>query len=161
MTTALDIMHTGALCVGERESLADAARIMREQHVGALPICGDDDVLIGIITDRDIVLKCVAEGRDPATMTAGEMAQGRPLIVEGEDDIDQVLELMEEHQIRRLPVIDHPAHRLIGMISEADVARHLPQERIAEFVAAVCAEQPLEATAGSTTPGMAGTAQGS
>lgn len=139
MTKALDIMHTGALCVGERESLADAARVMREEHVGALPICGDDDVLIGIITDRDIVLRCVAEGRDPETVTAGELARGRPLIVEGDDDIDEVLQLMEEHQVRRLPVIDHPAHRLIGMISEADVARNLPQERVAEFVSAVCA----------------------
>jgi CBS domain-containing protein len=143
--TALDIMHTGALCVGERESLADAARIMRQEHVGALPICGDDDVLIGIITDRDIVLKCVAEGRDPEAVTAGELAQGRPLLVEAEDDIDDVLRLMEEHQIRRLPVINHPEHRLIGMISEADVARHLSDERIAELVTAVCAEQAVPA----------------
>jgi CBS domain-containing protein len=139
-TTALDIMHTGALCVGERESLADAARIMKSEGVGALPICGDDDVLTGIITDRDIVLRCVAEGRDPETMSSGELAQGRPLLVEAEDDIDDVLRLMEEHQVRRLPVINHPGHRLIGMISEADIARHLSDERIAELVTAVCAE---------------------
>ncbi|WP_431945306.1 CBS domain-containing protein [Actinacidiphila sp. bgisy167] len=140
MTTALDIMHPGAMCVGERESLTDAARIMLEQDIGALPICGDDDVLVGIVTDRDIVLKCVAEGRDPSEVSCGELAAGRPQIIEGDEQIDRVLELMEEYQVRRLPVIDHPAHRLIGMISEADVARHLPRERIAEFVSAVCSD---------------------
>jgi CBS domain-containing protein len=140
MTTALDIMHPGAMCVGERESLTDAARIMREQDIGALPICGDDDVLVGIVTDRDIVLKCVAEGRDPSEVSCGELATGRPQIIECDEQIDRVLELMEEYQVRRLPVIDHPAHRLIGMISEADVARHLPKERIAEFVSAVCSD---------------------
>ncbi|MET9873091.1 CBS domain-containing protein [Actinacidiphila glaucinigra] len=140
MTTALDIMHPGAMCVGERESLTDAARIMREQDIGALPICGDDDVLVGILTDRDIVLKCVAEKRDPSEVTCGELAMGRPQIIEGDEQIERVLELMEEYRVRRLPVIDHPAHRLIGMITEADVARHLPQERVAEFVSAVCCD---------------------
>ena len=140
MTTAFDIMHTGALCVGERETVADAARIMRQQHVGALPICGDSDVLVGILTDRDIVLKCVAEGRDPEAVTCGDLAEGRPLIIEGDEDVDLVLTTMEEHRVRRLPVINHPEHRLIGMISEADVARHLPQARIAEFVSAITAK---------------------
>ncbi|MEU6341382.1 CBS domain-containing protein [Streptomyces sp. NPDC046977] len=140
MTTALDIMHPGAMCIGERENLADAARIMREQGVGALPICGDDDVLVGIVTDRDIVLKCVAEGRNPSEVTCGELAQGRPEIIEGDEEVDRILEVMEEARVRRLPVIDHPAHRLIGMISEADIARHLEKERVAEFVTAICAD---------------------
>lgn len=140
MKTAQEIMHTGAQCVTEHQTLAEAARIMRDLDVGALPICGDDERLMGIITDRDIVLKCVAEGLDPATATAGELAVGRPMVIEGGEDIDQVLRVMEQHRVRRLPVINHPEHRLVGMISEADVARHLPQARVAEFVTSICAE---------------------
>jgi len=104
---------------------------------GALPICGDDDRLHGIITDRDIVLKCVAAGGDPKTMTAGELAQGKPVTIEAGADVQQVLQAMEEHRIRRLPVIDQ--HRLIGLISEADLARHLPEETVGHFVEVICA----------------------
>ena len=70
MTTARDIMHVGAECIDEHETLARAARRMRDLDVGALPICGDDDRLTGIITDRDIVIRCVAAGRDPEAVTA-------------------------------------------------------------------------------------------
>ncbi len=139
MTRAGDIMHTGTECVGEHDTLADAARIMREREVGALPICGDDQKLLGILTDRDIVLKCVAEGRDPARVSAGELAQGRPMVIEDDEDTDQVLRVMEQYRVRRLPVINHPDHKLVGMISEADIARGLPQARLAEFVTAICA----------------------
>ncbi|MFJ4188729.1 CBS domain-containing protein [Kitasatospora sp. NPDC089509] len=142
MTRAGDIMHPGAECVREHETLAAAARIMRERDVGALPICGEKDKLVGIVTDRDIVLRCVAEGRDPATVTAGELAQGRPMTVEADEDCEQVLRVMEQYQVRRLPVINHPEHKLVGMISEADIARGMPQSRVAEFVSAVCADEP-------------------
>ncbi|MGK4584629.1 CBS domain-containing protein [Kitasatospora sp. HPMI-4] len=141
MTTAKDIMHSGAECVREHETLAEAARIMKERDVGALPICGENQKLLGIITDRDIVLRCVADGLDPERTTAGQLALGRPLVVEADEDVEQVLEVMEEHRIRRLPVINHPEHKLVGMISEADIARGLPQERVAEFVTAVCGEK--------------------
>ncbi|MBF9068722.1 CBS domain-containing protein [Streptacidiphilus fuscans] len=141
MTTADQIMHAGAQCVTEDESLAVAAKLMRDRGVGALPICGENDRLMGIITDRDIVVRCIAAGLDPAVTTAGELARGRPLTIEGSDDIEQVLRVMEQHRVRRLPVINHPEHKLIGMISEADVARHLPQARVAEFVSAICAEE--------------------
>lgn len=70
MTTAQEIMHAGATCVQESETLQDAARRMKELDVGALPICGPDDRLHGIITDRDIVVKCLAKGKDARTMTA-------------------------------------------------------------------------------------------
>lgn len=137
MTTARDIMHPGIECVGEGQSLAFAAQRMRELNVGALPICGDDDRLHGIITDRDIVLKCVAAGGDPKTMTAGELAQGKPVTIEAAADVQQVLQAMEEHRIRRLPVIDQ--HRLVGLITEADLARHLPEETVGHFVEVICA----------------------
>jgi CBS domain-containing protein len=137
MTTARDIMHAGAKCVGEHETLATAARQMRDLGVGALPICGDDDRLHGILTDRDIVLKCVAAGNDPRTMTAGELAQGVPHLVRADAGVNDVLAVMEEHQVRRVPVLER--NRLVGMISEADLARHLPEATIGRFVEAICA----------------------
>jgi CBS domain-containing protein len=139
MTTARDIMSGDAKCVGEHQTLAEAARMMRDLDVGALPICGDDNRLQGIITDRDIVLKCVAEGRDPATCTASELAQGAPRTVRDVTDVTAVLEAMERYQIRRMPVISDDGRELVGMISEADVARHVTPEQLAEFVGSITA----------------------
>lgn len=76
MTTARDIMHTGVTCVGERDTLVAAAQHMRDLGVGALPICGDDDLLHGMLTDRDIVVKCIANQHDLRSVTAGELGQG-------------------------------------------------------------------------------------
>ncbi|RAG87408.1 CBS domain-containing protein [Streptacidiphilus pinicola] len=137
MSIAREIMHAGATCVQEDETLDVAARLMRELDVGALPICGADKRLHGIITDRDIVLKCIAEGGDPTTTTAAQLAQGKPVTVHADADQSEVVRIMEEHRIRRVPVVE--AHRLIGMISEADLARHLHQHEIADFVEAICA----------------------
>ena len=137
MTTAQDIMHTGAHCISEGQSLQEAARLMRDFNVGALPICSDDDRLVGIITDRDIVTKCIADDFDPSTVTAGQLAQGDPVITDPTADVSQVLYLMEQHQIRRLPVIDD--EQVVGMISEADLARHLPDQAVGEFVGAITA----------------------
>ncbi|MFF4550175.1 CBS domain-containing protein [Streptomyces sp. NPDC001435] len=137
MTTARDIMHTGATCIQESQTLEDAARKMLELDVGALPICGEDDRLHGIITDRDIVLKCLAKGKDPRSMTAGQLEQGKPITIDADTDSDRVLQVMEQHKIRRLPVIEN--HRLVGMISEADLARRLPEEQVGHFVEVVCA----------------------
>ncbi|MER7818247.1 CBS domain-containing protein [Streptomyces chengbuensis] len=137
MTTAREIMHAGATCIQESETLADAARRMSELDVGALPICGPDDRLHGIITDRDIVVKCLAKGKDPKTMTAGMLEQGKPVTIDAGADSGEVLQAMEQHRIRRLPVVEN--HRLVGMISESDLARRLPEEQVGHFVEAVCA----------------------
>ncbi|SEL51825.1 CBS domain-containing protein [Streptacidiphilus jiangxiensis] len=137
MSDARDLMHTGVACVREEETLATAARRMRELDVGALPVCGADERLHGIITDRDIVIRCVADGMDPNTTTAGALAQGKPLTVDVGTEADEVLELMAEYRIRRMPVIEN--HRLVGMITEADLSRHLGEWRVGHFVEAVCA----------------------
>jgi CBS domain-containing protein len=134
---ARDIMHPGAECVGEDESIATAAQKMRDLGVGSLPICGADDRLHGIITDRDITIKCIAEGRDPAQVRTGDLAQDTLFWVDATADIDEVLNQMEDHRVKRLPVIEN--HRLIGMISEADLAGHLDEHRLAEFVEKVYA----------------------
>ena len=124
MTTARDLMTPGAECVGEKESLVDAARKMRDLDVGALPICGEDNRLKGMLTDRDIVVKCVADGGDPGKTTAGAFAQGKPVTIGADDSIEEALRTMEEHQVRRLPVID--GHDLVGMLSQADVIQAAP-----------------------------------
>ncbi|MFF7444080.1 CBS domain-containing protein [Streptomyces sp. NPDC008122] len=136
MTTAREMMHAGASCVQENETLMDAARRMSELDVGALPICGPDNRLHGIITDRDIVVKCLAKGKDPHHMTAGLLAQGKPVTVDADADSEQVLRTMQDHHVRRVPVIED--HRLVGMISEADLARHLPEEQVGRFVEEIC-----------------------
>jgi CBS domain-containing protein len=140
MTNARDVMHLGAECIRENETLGDAARKMRDLHVGALPICGEDDRLHGMITDRDIVVKCIAEGRDPQTVTARDLAQGTPIWVDAQADTSEVLRLMEENTIRRLPVMEND--RLVGMISEADLATHFGQGEVAEFASAVYSAPP-------------------
>ncbi|MFC8941258.1 CBS domain-containing protein [Streptomyces griseoincarnatus] len=137
MTTAGDIMHRGAQWIPAHETLDRAAQLMRELNVGALPISDENERLCGILTDRDIVVGCVAMGHDPAKVTAGEMAKGTPRWIESEADVDDVLTEMRTHQIRRLPVIDDK--RLVGMISEADLAQHLTNEQIAVFAESVYA----------------------
>ncbi|MFF1444789.1 CBS domain-containing protein [Streptomyces sp. NPDC058295] len=137
MTTAGDIMHRGAQWIPAHETLDRAAQLMRELNVGALPISDENERLCGILTDRDIVVGCVAMGHDPAKVTAGEMAQGTPRWIDAGADVGEVLHEMQEHRIRRLPVIENK--RLVGMISEADLARNLPEEQIAAWAETVYA----------------------
>ncbi|MEV4103693.1 CBS domain-containing protein [Nonomuraea sp. NPDC049649] len=129
--TVQDVMHQGAECVGENDSLRKASQMMRDLSVGALPICGEDDRLKGIITDRDIVIKCCAEGKDLDNTTAGQLAQGL-VWVDATSSVEDALEKMEQHQIKRLPVIDNK--RIVGMVTEADLAKELPDNKLAEFV---------------------------
>ncbi|GCB50313.1 CBS domain-containing protein [Streptomyces sp. NL15-2K] len=137
MTTAGDIMHRGAQWIPAHETLDRAAQLMRELGVGALPISDENERLCGILTDRDIVIGCVAMGHDPAKVTAGEMAQGTPRWIDANADVGEVLHEMQEHQIRRLPVIENK--RLVGMISESDLARHLPEDQIGTWAESVYA----------------------
>ncbi|MEV5156898.1 MULTISPECIES: CBS domain-containing protein [unclassified Streptomyces] len=131
MTTAKDIMHTGAQWIPAHETLDRAAQMMRDHEVGALPVSaeGGQDRMVGIITDRDIVVECVASGHDPSKVTAGELCHGTPRWIESTAGVDAVLEEMQSHRIRRLPVIEDK--KLIGMISEADLAMHLSDEQVA------------------------------
>ncbi|MBA3489340.1 MAG: CBS domain-containing protein [Longispora sp.] len=140
MTKAKDIMHHGVECVSEGETLDRAAQMMREHNVGSLPICGTDGKLTGIITDRDIVVRCVAMGQDPSKMRASDLAQGTPVWCEANADVEEVVQIMGEHHIRRLPVMENK--RLVGIISEADLAVHLPKEQLAEFCESVYSAPP-------------------
>jgi CBS domain-containing protein len=135
MTTARDIMHGNPRYIPATETLDRAARLMRELGVGALPISDTDERMIGILTDRDIVVKCVARGQNPAKMTAGDLAQGTPRWIDAGADVAEVLNEMQSNRIRRLPVVENK--RLVGMISEADIAQHLSDDQIATFVGMV------------------------
>ncbi|MFZ3497275.1 CBS domain-containing protein [Streptomyces sp. 5.8] len=137
MTTAGEIMHPGAQWIPATETLDRAAQLMSRLNVGALPISDSNERLCGILTDRDIVIGCVAKGHDPSKITAGDMAQGTPRWIDAGADVSEVLEEMQSHQIRRLPVIDNK--RLVGMISEADLAKHLSEEQIAGWAEKVYA----------------------
>jgi CBS domain-containing protein len=125
-------MTGGVECVGENETLEEAARKMRDLDVGALPICGEDNRLKGMLTDRDIAVKCVADGGDPRTAKAGQSGEGKPVTIGADDTIEHAIRTMQEHKIRRLPVIDD--HNLVGILSQADIARNYPEDRVGELV---------------------------
>jgi len=135
MATARDIMTGGAECIGENETLAEAARKMRDLDVGALPICGEDQRLKGMITDRDIVVKVVAQGGDPSSTRAGDLAEGKPVTVGADDPVEEILRTMSQYKVRRLPVID--GQQLVGVVSQGDVARNLPEEKVGDLVEAI------------------------
>ncbi|MDT0320200.1 CBS domain-containing protein [Streptomyces millisiae] len=138
MTTAADIMSPGAHWIPATETLDRAAQLMRQFDVGALPVSDENERMRGIITDRDIVVKCIAAGHDPAQVTAGELCEGTPRWVSIDANVDEILQEMETHQIRRLPVIDE-GKRFVGMISETDLAKALSDDQLAEFVERVYA----------------------
>lgn len=135
MTTTRDIMTPSPRCIGENDSLRIAATVMSDLDVGALPICGEDSKLKGMLTDRDIVVRAIALGLDPETTPASALAQGKPVTVDANDDIDVALERMQEHQIRRVPVIED--HLLVGIVSQADIARSLSAQQTGETVESI------------------------
>jgi CBS domain-containing protein len=134
---ARDVMTGGTECVGENESIIDAAKKLAELNVGSMPICGEDDRLKGMLTDRDIAIEVVAQGKDPAQVKAGELGEGKPVTIGADDSIEEALDVMSEHQVRRLPVID--GHDLVGIISQADIASELPDEKVGDLVQAISA----------------------
>lgn len=137
MPTAREIMTNDVTCVGEQETVLEAARKMADLGVGSLPICGDDQRLKGMLTDRDIVVKVLAQGLDPAITRAGELAQGKAVTVGADDDAAEILHTMGGHQVRRLPVID--GHALVGIVALADVARALPDRPVGDLIDAITA----------------------
>ncbi|MFG2749520.1 CBS domain-containing protein [Streptomyces xanthophaeus] len=135
MTTAREIMTPDATCVGAQETVLEAAKKMAAHGVGALPICGEDDKLKGMLTDRDIVVKVLAAGKDPAQTKAGDLAQGEAVTIGADDEAETILRTMSEHKVRRLPVID--GHTLVGMVAQADVARSLSDPQVGELLEAL------------------------
>jgi len=136
--TAREVMTGGAECVGENETLQEAAGKMAQLDVGALPICGEDNRLKGMLTDRDIVVKAIAQGRDVTSTTAGELADQSEVVTIGADDsVEEALQTMKDHKVRRLPVID--GHDLIGVVSQGDLAKAIDDEKVGDLVEAISA----------------------
>jgi len=135
MPTAREIMTADATCVGETETLLAAASKMAELGVGSLPICGSDNRLKGMLTDRDIVVKCIADGKDPSSTKVSELAEGKPVTIGADDSVEETLRTMKQYGVRRLPVID--GHDLVGIVSQADVARNLPEDKLGDLVEAI------------------------
>ena len=133
--TAREVMTEGCECVGENETVADAAKKMADLDVGALPICGEDDRLKGMLTDRDVAVKVVAAGKDPQTTRAGELGEGKPVTIGADDSVNEALATMKEHAVRRLPVID--GHELVGIVSQGDLAKNIDEEEVGELVEAI------------------------
>jgi CBS domain-containing protein len=135
--TAREVMSGGADCIGENDSILDAAKRLAELDVGAMPICGEDNRLKGMLTDRDIVVKVLAQGKDPSTTKAGELGEGKPVTIGADDSVEEALSTMKSHAVRRLPVID--GHDLIGIVSQADLARNIDEEKVGDLVEAISA----------------------
>jgi len=134
-----DIMSTDCTCVGEQYSVLDAAKKLAELDVGSMPICGEDNRLKGMLTDRDIVVKVLAQGKDPASTRAGELGvgDGKTVTIGADDSVEEALRTMIDHKVRRLPVID--GHDLVGIVSQADIATNLDEEKVGDLVEAISA----------------------
>ncbi|GGP62390.1 CBS domain-containing protein [Streptomyces melanogenes] len=137
MTTARDLMTVDVRCIPASETLDRAAQLMRDHNIGALPVKGSDGTLTGIVTDRDIVVKVLAAGKDAADVTAGDLADGRPRTVSADADAAEAVRVMSDARIRRLVVVDDG--EAVGVITEADLARHLPADQFASFASSVYA----------------------
>lgn len=136
MTTARDIMTPQAEYLRSTEKVSRAAAVLAEFDIGALPVCDPQGHITGFVTDRDIVVKVVASEKDPRTVELSEIVDQPELVTIGADDpVEAVLAAMKQHQVRRLPVID--GNQMVGIVSQADVARHTAPEQVGDMVAAI------------------------
>ncbi|OQO89380.1 histidine kinase [Saccharomonospora piscinae] len=132
MARVRDIMTSDPTYAETSETVTHAARTMASAGVGALPIRGEDHRLKGMLTDRDIVVKVLAEGKDPVALHVGELAQGEVFAVRPDDDVRRALDEMSRHRVRRLVVTE--GDRLVGIVSQADVARSLADAEVGSTV---------------------------
>jgi CBS domain-containing protein len=128
-----DAMTDGPRSIAASASVVEAARLMRDEHIGSLPVT-EDDRLVGMITDRDITTRVVAEGAAPETTSVGDVYSRDLISVEPNNDLDEALQLMARHQVRRLPVVENG--RLVGMVAQADIALK-DNERTGQLVGAI------------------------
>jgi CBS domain-containing protein len=136
-----DAMTESPRSIGASASVVEAARLMREEHIGSLPIT-DDEQLVGMITDRDITTRVVAEAADPKTTSVGDVCSRDPISVEPDRHLEEALALMARHQVRRLPVVENG--RLIGIVAQADIALTEDEKKTGELVGAISAPSEAE-----------------
>jgi CBS domain-containing protein len=126
-----DVMTSNPTTVQSDATVVEAARIMRDQDTGIVPVV-ENDRLVGTVTDRDITVRVVAEGRDPESTTVREIASTDVVSVEPQQDLSEAVRLMAEHQVRRLPVVEND--RVVGIVAQADVAREADDAQTGELV---------------------------
>jgi CBS domain-containing protein len=131
MAQIREIMTENPKTCGPQDSVIDAAKLMASEDVGPIPIVEGGN-LVGIVTDRDIVIRVVAEGRDARSTTLGEIASTDIATVSPDDDLDRAIEVMGSKQIRRIPVVE--GQRIIGIVAQADVARHAEETKVGDVV---------------------------
>jgi len=132
-----DVMHRGVTWVEPGTSIKDVARMMRDDDIGSVPV-GENDRLVGIVTDRDIICRGIADGADIATLTAGDVMSKPIIYCRAEDDLEQAVRIMEKNKIRRLPVIDNDK-RLTGMLALGDISAIGGEEMAGEVMRSVSA----------------------
>jgi CBS domain-containing protein len=141
MPTAREIMSPAAEWVTGDTSVSEVARKMAEHDFGVLPVCDGSGHLQGMVTDRDLVVKVLAAGRDPEQTTVREVADQPEVVTIGADDpAEEAIRTMKQHGVRRLPVID--GKQLIGMLSQADIARAMPDAKVGDLVDAISSAPP-------------------
>jgi CBS domain-containing protein len=134
-STASDIMTENVEVLREDDSLQTAAERLAQHDVGALPVCDEKQQVRGIVTDRDIVVHGIAQGKDPRKTTVGEIVTAHPITVGPEESVERVTEIMAEKQIRRVPVVEDG--KIVGMISQADIAQSLPPEQAGRMLSQI------------------------
>jgi CBS domain-containing protein len=112
-------------------TVVEAAKVMANEDVGPVPVVQEGRV-VGLVTDRDLVVRVLAEGRDPSSTTIGEIASSDLVTVQPDSDLNEALQLMAQNQVRRLPVVD--GDQLVGIVAQADIARAADEERTGEVV---------------------------
>jgi len=130
-TSIKEVMTRDVRACEPYATVADAAKVMAQEDVGPVPIV-EEGRLVGIVTDRDIVVRVVAEGRDPNATTVKEIASTELVTVAPDDDLDEALHLLAERQVRRLPVVE--GDRLVGIVAQADIARLGKDKKTGEVV---------------------------
>lgn len=130
-----DAMHAGVTWVDPDTGVAELARMMRDEDIGSIPI-GENDRLVGMVTDRDIAIKALADGQDIDSITARDVMSSPILYCRTEQDLDDAARLMESRQVRRLPVLDENK-RMVGMLSLGDIASIANHELSGEIAEAV------------------------
>jgi CBS domain-containing protein len=116
-----DIMTANPSTIEPDQSVVEAAKIMKQEDAGVVPVT-ENGRLTGMVTDRDIAIRVVAEGKDPQSTTVREVASKHVVTIDPQQDLDEALRLMAQHQVRRLPVVEEDG-RLVGVVAQADVAR--------------------------------------
>jgi CBS domain-containing protein len=136
-----DAMTQSPRAMSTSDPVVDAARMMREDHVGSLPVV-DNGQLVGMITDRDIAIRVVAEGAEVETTQVGSVYTPEPVTIAPDADLDEALRLMARHQIRRLPVVEGSV--LVGILTQADIAREEKDKTTGELVGAISEPSDVE-----------------